>query len=64
MTKAVLQAIPQYMLSILPAPKGVIQKINNIKRAFLWLGKAHKPKWALVAWDKLCKPKNLGVLGL
>eukprot|EP00253_Pinus_taeda_P036365 PITA_36365 len=30
MTKVVLQAIPQYMLSILMAPKGVLQKVKNI----------------------------------
>ena len=31
MTKAILQAIPHYLLSILPAPKGILQKIRNIQ---------------------------------
>lgn len=60
MTKAVLQAIPLYILSILPARKMVIHKIRSIQRAFIWSSKADKHKWALVAWTKLCKPKNLG----
>eukprot|EP00253_Pinus_taeda_P016587 PITA_16587 len=30
LTKAVLQAIPQYMLSIIPAPQGILQQIRNI----------------------------------
>ena len=64
MTKVVLQAIPQFMLSILPEPKGVLQKIRNIQRSFLWSGRAVKQKWVLVAWEKLCKPKLLGGLGL
>lgn len=64
MTKAVLQAIPHYMLSILPAPKMVLQKIKNIQRAFLWSRKVDKQRWALVAWAKICKPKNLRGLGL
>lgn len=35
LTKAVLQAIPQYMLSIIPAPKGVLQQMRVIQRTFL-----------------------------
>ena len=64
MTKAILQAIPQYMLSIFLTPKGVLQKIRNIQRTFLWFIKSDKQKWALVAWEKLYKPKILGGLGL
>ena len=41
LTKAVLQSIPVFMLSALPAPKGVLEKIRDIKRDFLW-GKEHK----------------------
>ena len=52
------------MLSNLPTPKGVIQRIRKIQRTFLWSRKAQKPKWDLVSWYKLCKPKNLGGLGL
>jgi hypothetical protein len=61
LTKVVLQAIPQYMLSILPAPKGVLNQIRAIQRSFLWSGSSEKKKWSLVAWQKLCKPKNRGV---
>eukprot|EP00253_Pinus_taeda_P035656 PITA_35656 len=64
LTKAILQAIPQYMLSILPAPKGVLDQIRCIQRAFLWSGANEKKKWSLVAWKKLCRPKNRGGLNL
>eukprot|EP00253_Pinus_taeda_P023451 PITA_23451 len=64
LTKAILQAIPQYMLSILPAPKGVLDQIRCIQRAFLWSGNNEKKKWSLVAWKKLCRPKNRGGLNL
>ena len=64
LTKAVLQAIPQYLLSIIPAPKGVLQHMRVIQRSFLWTSNGEKKKWALVAWNKLCKPKNLGGLNL
>eukprot|EP00253_Pinus_taeda_P032242 PITA_32242 len=64
LTKAILQTIPIYMLSALPAPKGVLQQIRNIQRDFLWGKGEEKNKWALVAWDKICKPKSHGGLGL
>jgi len=35
-----------------------------IQRSFVWTGNAEKKKWALVAWNKLCKSKNLGGLNL
>eukprot|EP00253_Pinus_taeda_P036193 PITA_36193 len=64
LTKAILQAIPQYMLSILPAPKGILDQIRSIQRSFLWSGNSEKRKWSLVAWKKLCRPKNRGGLNL
>jgi hypothetical protein len=36
LTKTVLQAIPTYMMSVFPAPKGILQKIRTIQRDFLW----------------------------
>eukprot|EP00253_Pinus_taeda_P029078 PITA_29078 len=64
LTKAVLQAIPQYPLSIIPTPKGVLQQIRTIQRTFLWSGNFERKKWAPVAWNKICKPKQLGGLNL
>jgi hypothetical protein len=49
LTKAVLQAIPTYMMSVFPTPKGILQKIRAIQREFLWQGAESKKKWALVA---------------
>lgn len=64
LTKAMLQAIPVFMLSALPAPKGVLQQLRNTQRDFLWGKEETRKKWALVSWDKTCKPKNQGGLGL
>eukprot|EP00253_Pinus_taeda_P020018 PITA_20018 len=62
--KAVLQAIPQYMLSIFLAPKGILDQMRSIQRSFLWSGNNEKKKWSLVAWKKLCKRKDRGGLNL
>eukprot|EP00253_Pinus_taeda_P024433 PITA_24433 len=64
LTKSVLQAIPHYLLSLLPAPKGILQQIRNIQRSFLWSRNGEKKKWALVAWNKLCMSKSRGGLNL
>jgi hypothetical protein len=64
LTKAVLQAIPTYMMSVFPAPKGILQTIRAIQRDFLWRGAESKKRWALVAWENVCKPKCKGDMEL
>eukprot|EP00253_Pinus_taeda_P011540 PITA_11540 len=64
LTKAIIQAIPVFMLSAIPTPKGVLQHFRSIQRGFLWGKGEERKKWALVVWDKICKPKNHGGLGL
>jgi hypothetical protein len=64
LTKVVLQAIKANMMSVFLAPKGILQKIRAIQRYFLWRGLENKKKWALVAWEKVCKQKCKGGLGL
>eukprot|EP00253_Pinus_taeda_P012487 PITA_12487 len=56
--QAVLQAIPIFMFVALPAPQGIKQQIKSIQRDFLWGIGEEKKKWALVAWDKICKPNG------
>jgi hypothetical protein len=64
LTKSVLQAIPTFMMSFFPDPKGIIQKIRTRKREFLWRGAEKRKKWALVAWEKVCKLRRKGALEL
>jgi hypothetical protein len=59
-----MQSIPTYMMSVFPAPKGILQKIRSIQREFLCREAESKKKWAFMAWEKVCKPKCKGGLGL
>jgi hypothetical protein len=62
--QAVLQALPIYTFSALAAPKFVLTTIKSLQRNFIWQGLNSGKKIALVCWDKLCRPKEQGGLGL
>lgn len=64
LAKFVLQAILLYLYSVMETPKVISNKIKNLQRNFLWRGAKVQQKWALVAWGKICKPKQYGGLGL
>jgi hypothetical protein len=48
----------------LAAPNFILNTLRNIQRSFLWQGTKEGRKFTLVSWKKVCKPKNLGGLGL
>jgi len=62
--KSVLQDLPNYLFISLATPQYVIRAIRNIQHSFLWHGHHPNKKWAMVGWDKICRPKYLGGLGL
>jgi hypothetical protein len=62
--RAVLQALPTYLFSVLAAPTFVLSTIKSLQRNFLWQGFNTGKKIALVSWDKICQPKEQGGLGL
>eukprot|EP00253_Pinus_taeda_P022503 PITA_22503 len=62
--KAILQAMPLYLFSILLAPKWVLKELKAIQRAFLWGSSGLHRKWALVKWETACLPKKGGGIRL
>jgi hypothetical protein len=64
LTKEILQGIPTYLMSLFPAPKGILMKIITIQRNFIWRGAEDIKKWALVSWEKMCWTKRKGGLGI
>jgi hypothetical protein len=62
--KVVLQALPIYAFSVLAAPRSVLNTIKSLQRNFLWHGLNKDKKIALVSWDKICRPKDQGGLGI
>ena len=61
--KAAISSLPIYFMSLFPAPRGVIEKINALQRRFLWCGDQKSRALSLVSWDIMELPKILGGVG-
>ncbi|XP_074266072.1 uncharacterized protein LOC141588533 [Silene latifolia] len=62
--EAVLSSLHSYWASMFVLPKGIINRIEATCRNFLWDSSAEYRRVPLVAWDKICRPKEEGGLGL
>ena len=59
MTKAVLSSIPVHTMSTINLPVSTLEKLDSLSRSFVWGSGQH-----LVSWEKICKPKAEGGLGI
>ena len=51
-------------MSLFPIPDGVIDRLDALRRNFLWEGNSETKKFHLVKWDTLIKSKQAGGIGL
>ncbi|GKU90507.1 hypothetical protein SLEP1_g4496 [Rubroshorea leprosula] len=60
----VLSSLPVYLISAYEIPKGILYYLDKIHRNFLWggLGEEKKIKW--VSWERVCRKKECGGLGV
>ncbi|WMV33017.1 hypothetical protein MTR67_026402 [Solanum verrucosum] len=60
----VFNSMPTYMMSFSPIPDGVIERLDALRRHFLWEGNSETKKFHLVKWDALIGSKQKGVMGV
>jgi len=56
----ILDSLPTYMISLFPIPRGVIKRLDNIGRKFLWQGNKEKKSFHLVKWKAVMTSKKNG----
>ncbi|XP_019267660.1 PREDICTED: uncharacterized protein LOC109244948 [Nicotiana attenuata] len=61
---SVLDSLPTYMMSLFPIPAGVTQRLDRLRRSFLWQGNKEKRVVHLVKWKSLTIGKAHGGLGI
>lgn len=61
--KAVIQAIPVYVMGIFKLPESVCEDLTSLTRNFWWGAEKGKRKTHWKAWKSLTKSKSLGGLG-
>ncbi|GKV08962.1 hypothetical protein SLEP1_g20531 [Rubroshorea leprosula] len=61
---SVLSSLPVFLMSFYLLPKGVIHFIDKIRKSFLWGGEGEGRKINWVKWEKVCKNKHYGGLGV
>ncbi|CAN1787165.1 Putative ribonuclease H protein At1g65750 [Linum perenne] len=61
---SVLNSIPSYAMQTAVLPVHVANRIDAIIRNFVWGDTPNRSKVHLLAWDRICRPKDQGGLGL
>ena len=59
-----LTGIPYFMISFYGLPVGVNKHMDFYRARFLWQEDDKKKKYHLVKWSEVCRPKDMGGLGI
>lgn len=60
----VLTGMVVYTVMAIDFPQWALDAIDKIRKGFLWRGRKEAKGHCLVAWGKVCRPLNMGGLGI
>ena len=58
-----LEALPTHNLQCFKLPNAIATQVDHLNREFFWKKNMDKGM-SLVAWDRICRPKEKGGIGL
>lgn len=61
--KAVIQAIPTYLMSVFRPPSSLCAELSSLAARFWWGSSELKQKIHWLSWKKLCRQKSHGDMG-
>uniref|UniRef100_A0A2N9G3W3 CCHC-type domain-containing protein n=1 Tax=Fagus sylvatica TaxID=28930 RepID=A0A2N9G3W3_FAGSY len=64
LVQSVTSAIPTYYMQNVALPIRVCFNLDKLNKDFLWGSIDERKKMHMVSWDKICRPRDLGGLGL
>lgn len=62
--QSVLEMIPSYAIQTTVFPAALCDELDKLTRKFLWGASGKARRFHSVSWDRVCKPKEEGGLGL
>ncbi|KAK4731424.1 hypothetical protein R3W88_024412 [Solanum pinnatisectum] len=64
LVNSILLQVHTYWSSIFLLPKKVLKSSTTVCRNFLWSGQENTSRSPLIAWEKVCRSKKEGGLGI
>lgn len=64
LVSSVMDSIPSYMMSLFPIPASVTDRLDVVRRNFIWKGSEDKKKYHLVKSEELLESKKGGGLNI
>jgi len=59
-----LEALPAHTMQCFQLSATVTQRLDQVNQEFFWKKSSTEKGFPLVAWDKVCKQKKIGALGI